>query len=96
MGKIYVDQTALKIDLNTGIDLTTGVQTLYIKYKKPGSDTVLEWVGTEENGTHIIKILNGGEIDEPENWTFWSYVIFTDGSEAPGEPETVTVHIEGH
>jgi hypothetical protein len=96
MSKIYVDQTALKIDLDTGINLDTGVDFVYIKYQKPGSETVLQWAGGVENTTHITKILNGGEIDTKGDWTFWAYVEFTDGSEAPGEPSIVAVHTEGN
>lgn len=95
MGKIYKDQTALKIDLDTGIDLTTGVDLVYIKYEKPdGSSDV--WAGSVENTTHITKILSGGEIDAIGDWTFWAYVEFTDGSEAPGEPSIVPVFTEGN
>ena len=95
MGKIYVNQTALKIDLDTGIDLTTGVDVVYIKYKEPDSDTISEWVGAVENTTHITYVLSAGEIDLIGDWTFWSYVDFTDGSKAPGEPSIVTVYTEG-
>ena len=96
MGKIYKDQTALKIDLDTGIDLTTGVDFVYIKYQKPGIETIAEWAGSIENTTHITKILSGGEIDTIGDWTFWAYVEFTDGSEAPGEPSIVPVYTEGN
>lgn len=96
MGKIYVDQTALKIDLDTGINLDTGVDNVYIKYQKPGNETILQWNGGVEDTTHITKILSGGEIDTKGDWTFWAYVDFTDGSEAPGEPVIVAVHTEGN
>ena len=96
MGKIYADQTALKIDLDTGIDLTTGVDSVYIKYTKPGSSTTDQWSATVENGTHITKVLSGGEIDIAGDWKFWAYVIFTDTSKAPGEPVQVRVYQEGN
>ncbi len=96
MGKIYVDQTALKLDLDTGIDLTSGVTAVYIKYKKPGSDTISQWTGSVENNTHITKSFPGGEIDTASDWKFWSFVEFTNGTEALGEPVSVTVHEEGH
>ena len=95
MGKIYVDQTALKIDLDTGIDLTAGVDSVYIRYQKPNTTETLEWTASIENESHVVKILNGGEIDAPGEWTFWAYVIFTDTTEAPGEPAVVVVHVEG-
>ena len=96
MGKIYVGQTALKIDLDTGIDLTNGVDVVYIKYQKPGNETIAEWIGAVENNTHITYVLSAGEIDVKGDWTFWAYVEFTDGSEAPGEPSIVPVHMEGN
>jgi len=96
MGKIYVDQTALKFDLDTGIDLTTGVDNVYIKYQRPEDETILQWTGTVEDSTHITKVMSAGEIDVKGDWTLWSYVEFSDGSEAPGEPVVVPVHEEGH
>ncbi len=95
MGKIYVGQTALKLDLDTKIDLTTGVDFVYIKYQKPGSETIAQWTGDVENNTHVTYVLSAGEIDTKGDWTFWAYVEFTDGSEAPGEPSVVSVHTEG-
>jgi len=95
MGKIYVDQTALKIDLDTGIDLTIGVDNVYIKYIKPDDPTILQWDATVEDTTHVTKILSGGEIDVAGEWTFWTYADFTDGSEAPGEPVHEVVYVEG-
>jgi hypothetical protein len=96
VGKIYKDQSALKIDLETGIDLTSGVTVVYIKYQKPGSETILQWTGTIEDTTHITKILSGGEVDTVGDWTVWAYVEFTDGSEAPGEPSIFSVYTEGN
>ena len=96
MGKIYANQTALKLDLDTGIDLTVGVDATYIKYQKPGDETIAQWDGAIEDTTHITKILSGGEIDTIGDWTFWAYVEFTDGSEAPGEPSIVPVYTEGN
>lgn len=96
MGKIYVDQTALKIDLDTGIDLTIGVDSVYIKYVKPSTEVAAQWAGSIEDTTHVTKILSGGEIDEPGDWKFWAYVNFNDGTEAPGEPVIVRVYQEGN
>jgi hypothetical protein len=96
MGKIYVDQTALKIDLDTGIDLTVGVDSVYIKYIKPEDTQIQQWAGSIENTTHITKVLSSGEIDTVGDWKFWAYVVFNDATEAPGEPVFVRVYTEGN
>ena len=96
MGKIYAGQTALKIDLDTGIDLTVGVDVIKIKFTKPAPDvTVYEWTAAAENTTHAIYYVNGGELDVAGKWTFWSYVTFSDTTFAPGEPVAISVFEEG-
>jgi len=95
VGKIYVDQTNLIIDLDTGIDLTSGVTSVAIKYTKPGIETVGEWDADVYDTTHIRYTASAGEIDTEGIWTFWSYIYFSDDTEAPGEPGEVKVYLEG-
>jgi hypothetical protein len=94
MGKIYKDQTALKLRLNTGIDLTTGVSTIEIKYIKPG-DPVDTWTAGEEDTYYAVYSATAGEIDTKGDWKFWAYITFTDSTVAPGEPVIVRVYDEG-
>lgn len=95
MGKIYLNQSSLRIQLTTLVDITGATETL-IKYKKP-SGTTGEWTATVEAvGDGIIYYdLTGDELDEIGTWTFWAYVTFADTREAPGEPVKIIVYSEG-
>ena len=95
MGKIYVGQDNLSIELDTGVTLT-GALNLKIKYRKPDSTTG-EWTGTLE-GTTIIKksfIDGSGGLDQSGIWRFWAWAEMSDGREIPGEPYDRQIYIEG-
>lgn len=87
-GKIYKNQTALRIRLKTGIDLTDAT-TVYIKYIKPETQTAGQWTavidGDASAGIIYFDITLTTQIDEEGVWKWWSYVVFNDGREAPGE-----------
>jgi hypothetical protein len=96
MGKIYLNQDSLRIELTTDVDIT-GATLLEIRYKKPVSGDTGEWtaiVGDPGAGM-IYYDLTGTELDEVGTWTFWAYVTFSDNRSAPGEPVKVTVYTEG-
>jgi hypothetical protein len=95
MGKIYVGQTALKFRLNTEIDLTIGVTSVKIKYTKPNDETVYQWDATAEEKFYAVYVVTAGDIDTEGTWTLWAYVNFSDGTSAPGEPDTKKVYTEG-
>lgn len=92
--KIYVDQTALQIQADTKIDLTT-LQTGLIKYLDPDGNTG-QWpasvVGLAVDGiigTDTAPTLIAGL------YTAWAHVTFADATFAPGDPFTFTVDVEG-
>lgn len=96
MGKIFVNQSKLRLQLNLGIALESGdVPT--IRYRKPNSTT------TEEFAAEILNAAEGsiyydfldGELDVAGVWKFWAYVVFDDGRVAPGEIVSVKVYTEG-
>lgn len=95
MGKIYLNQSSLRIILTTGVNIS-GASVRQIKYKKP-SGTTGNWTATElDSGAGSIYYdLTGTELDELGTWTLWAYVMFSDGRSAPGEPVSVIVHTEG-
>jgi len=95
MGKIYLNQSSLRIQLTTNVDIT-GATEQVIKYIKPDATTG-EWVATiEADGDGIIYYdLTGTELDVAGTWTLWAFVTFSDARTAPGEPVKVTVHTEG-
>ena len=86
MSKIYKNQNALRIELTTGVDLTSA-QITRIKYKKP-SGAEGYWnavVSDAANGVMYYDVVLTTEIDEAGEWVFWAYVTFSDGKSAPGE-----------
>jgi len=95
MGKIYLNQSSLRIQLTTNVDIT-GATVTQIKYKKP-SDATGSWTAqVEAVGDGIIYYdLTGTELDETGTWVLWAYVTFADARSAPGEPVNVIVHTEG-
>lgn len=94
MAKIYKNQTALTIILDTGQVLTGS--TVTIKYKKP-STTTGSWSSIiSSTSTQWIEYeIQTGDLDESGDWVFWSYVTLPAGTVVPGEPVTVTVYEEG-
>jgi len=36
-----------------------------------------------------------GDIDETGEWTFWAYIVFSDGRDAPGKAFKITFYEEG-
>jgi len=93
MGKIYKNQTALKIQLDTEIALAD--TTVKIKYKKPDK-SVGQWVGTIVNSTVIeYEIVSQNDLDLAGVWWFWSHVTFPSGKSAPGEAISERIYTEG-
>jgi len=97
MGKIYVGQSKLRLQLNTGVTIESG-DVLWIKYCKPGSSSVEVFVA-EELGTPAGAIyydFDIGDLDTAGIWKFWAYIIFNDGREAPGESISIRIYNEGN
>lgn len=97
MGKIFINQSKLRLQLNLGIALASGdVPT--IRYRKPNSTTIEELTEVEilsEADGSIYYDFTDGELDVAGVWTFWAYVVFDDGRVAPGEVASVKVYTEG-
>lgn len=94
MGKIYVGQTALRIQLSTGIDLTD--ITVSIKYEKPdGTTGVWQASKLNDSGTIYYDINTVTDLDQSGDWTFWAFATLQNGKTAPGEPVTISVYEEG-
>ena len=86
MSNIYVGQSALRIQLTVGQDIT-GALDLKIKYKKPDKTTG-DWTATEKTaatGVIYYDLVDTTELDPKGTWTFWAYVKFSDGREADGD-----------
>lgn len=96
MGKIYLNQSKLRLQLNTGVTIESG-DVLYIKYKKPGSTTTNTFTAEELGTTNgaIYYDFQAGELDTIGLWTFWAYIVFDDGGVAAGEAVKLRVFNEG-
>jgi hypothetical protein len=96
MGKIYLNQDSLRIQLTVDVSIA-GATLQQIKYIKPISGDTGFWSATVEdpNSGIIYYDLVGDELDEVGTWVLWAYVTFSDGRSAPGEAVNVVVHTEG-
>lgn len=95
MGKIYVGQTALKIEALTYTDLTDATAQV-IKYKKPDA-TLGSFIATitdAKAGIIEYDVTSADDLDQAGEWTFWAYITFG-GDVVPGEPEILEIFNEG-
>lgn len=94
-GKIYLDQSNLKITAETGVTVTGAIAQV-IKFIKPDNSTG-EWDATISGTEDIFyEFSEPSELDQSGDWTFWAFVTFSDGRKAPGEPVTIRVYEEGN
>jgi len=95
MGKIYVGQTALTITATVKQNIIGA--TCSIKYKKPNGVTgkFAATIVDATKGVINYIIASSSDIDKAGVWTFWAYVVFSDGRESAGEPATVKIYEEG-
>ena len=98
MGKIFVNQSNLKLTLQTGVTLT-GALTKQIGYKKPDVDGIAGiidyWDATIDGTEDLFYEFINTELDVAGTWAFWAYVVFADGRNAPGEPIQIKVYEQG-
>ena len=96
MGKIYKNQDGLRLTFHLGINLS-GLLSASIKYIKPNGEEG-SWAATVSDSTNGIiykDLVAGSPLGASGIWTFWGYVEFDDGREAPGNKITQMVHDEG-
>ena len=95
MGKIYKGQSALRITVNTFVDLENIISAV-IKYRKPDGNQGAFSAGIADSAKGIIfhEVLEG-ELNITGWWTFWAFVTFADGRMAAGEAEKVYIWDEG-
>ena len=96
MNKVYKGQTELKLRVDVGVDIQGATSTL-IKYKKPDGSTGSFAASIEDafEGIIFYDVLSSNDLDVVGKWTFWAYIVFLNGNEAPGCPYTLEVFEEG-
>lgn len=95
MGLIFKGQTALDITVTVGVDITGA--TCSVKYQKPDGTkgSLPAIISNAESGIIIATPGNSDVLDQAGKWTFWGYVIFSDGRGAAGIPEELMIYEEG-
>jgi len=99
MGRVFAEQTHLRIQLTAGVNVAGALST-QIFYKKPVSgtiDSVEATVSNQATGVMFYDLVadsSGGTdfLDEVGKWKFWTYVEFSDGRTARGETYTKEVY----
>lgn len=94
--RIFKNQTALTLKLDTKIDLTSATN-VWMKYIKPSGVTGI-WNATIDSPATagiISHIIAAGELNESCEWTRWAYIEIGGTKYAPGDAVTFTVYEEG-
>lgn len=96
MGKIYVGQTDLTIELTTNKNIYNA-QSVKINYKKPNGDIGFFNGVIVNSGRGIIKydLTSASDINLDGKWTIWATVTDAEGLTSIGEPATFIVYKEG-
>ena len=96
--KIYVGQTALTLEFDTSIDLSTATGAV-IKYIKSDKTTTGEWAGVisspASDGLITYDIASASDLNVSGSWKMWVYVTFSGGTVAPGSVANVKVYEQG-
>ena len=95
MGRVFAEQSALRIMVKTFCDLE-GIISAVIKYRKPNGSMgeFSAAVGDAAKGVIFHECIEG-EIDLSGWWVFWAYITFADGRTAAGQAARVYVWKEG-
>jgi hypothetical protein len=95
MFRIFRGQSALRISLNTFVDLED-VLSAVIRYRKPNGKTgeFAAAVGDTAQGVIFHECIEG-DIDISGWWSFWAFITFIDGRTAAGQTAKVFIWNEG-
>lgn len=94
--RIYKNQTALTLKLDTKIDLTTATAA-WMKYIKPSGATGI-WDATIDSPATagiISHVTQAGELNEICEWTRWAYIEIGGTNYAAGDAVRFEVFEEG-
>jgi len=96
MGKIYQNQTKLKIDFDLREDITGA--TVVIKYVSPQGNTGTLPVIVTDAINGLVSFINDTEpvFTEVGNYRMWAYVVYPDLRELFGEPDCLQIFKEGN
>lgn len=95
MGKVYIGQTALKIEVDLKANLTDA--SVKLKFKKPtGEAGEFAMIITDTiNGIAKFEAQTANTFNVAGTWTFWAYVTYGNGKVAAGEVFIIRFYKEG-
>ena len=95
MGKIYVGQTKLVINVDVKSDIS-GASAI-LKYCKPDGTTgsFSASITDASEGLISYEIASVNDLDQQGRYSMWAYVTYGDGKVAAGEPFDFLVLPEG-
>lgn len=95
MNVFFEGQNSVKFRM-TNLGNLESITSVFIKYKKPDG-TLGQWTATVEDAINGIIFYNllSTEFLTAGTWTYWSYVIFSDGRIGIGNICKITVRKEG-
>ena len=79
MPDFFVNQTILRLRLNTRFNLT-GATNPRILYIKPDGVTEGFFPATIQDGTFLVYNISNGDIDVSGKWTFQAYIETVEGT----------------
>ena len=93
MGKVYVGQTALRLNFSCSADIT-GYTTTVINVQKPNASTAT-WTATVDNastGSLYYDIPTTTVLDIPGKYRLQPFITFSDDTSAKGETVNLIIY----
>lgn len=90
---IFKNQTYLRIQLTTGVNITSALETK-IYYEKPDGEKGNVDATVSDATMGIIYydlIVDNSILDQIGSWRFWAYIKFSDGRIARGDSVSVRI-----
>lgn len=95
MGKIYQNQTKLKINIDCNSSLANVVSAI-ISHIKPNKKTGFFPAEIDLANQSVFYLVNSvDDIDVAGDWVFWANLTFDDGKKLPSESKIITIYKEG-
>lgn len=97
MNPIFVAQTKLRLNADTGLNSTdhAALTAQIIKFEKPDG-TAGNFVATAGTAPYIYyDTVNASDLDQAGSWIIWAYCTFTGSLVAAGAKKTIVVSIQG-
>jgi hypothetical protein len=96
LNTVYKNQTALRLIVDTAVELGSG-DVCEIRYCKPDGVTgsFAASILSENSSLIYHDITSETELDVSGWWKFWAYITFTDGRSACGKAVKIFIADEG-